>query len=439
MPRYWNEVGLEFTTASEAAVQAFDQTMRSYATFRRDIGECLKATFAADPNMVMAHVLKGYFFHYMGMRPLIAKAEKCLADAQAASIGCSPRERSHIEALRVWCKGDYRAAIDIWERTLLEYPRDFLALKLANYLHFYFGDSANVRDSVARVLHAWDNAMPGYALVRSLYAFGLQENGALAEAEAIARASLELDALDGWAVHTIAHVMETQDRNEEGIAFLCACEQHWDSGNNFRYHLWWHRALFHVDLRQHDTALELFDQRMWDAKSDEYLDLCNDASLLLRLELAGVNAGDRWQGLFERVKGRLDDHIFCFIDAHITMALAAVDPSTVDAMLSSLREQAMRGHNTSAAVTRDIGYALCQAIAAHRARDYAQVIKLLAPNRYRVRMIGGSNTQRDLFFRLLVDAAVRGDQADLARALLSEYVARRPNSGWAAWLSSIQQ
>lgn len=432
MPRYWNEVGLEFTTSNEAAVRAFDQSIRSYATFRRDIGEHLKATFAADPNMVMAHVLKGYFFHYMGMRPLIAKAEKCLADAEAASIGCSPRERNHIEALRVWCKGDYRAAIDIWERTLLEYPRDFLALKLANYLHFYIGDSANVRDSVARVLRAWDHAMPGYALVRSLYAFGLQENGALAEAESIARASLETDPLDGWAVHTLAHVMEAQDRHEEGIAFLSGCEAHWDSGNNFRYHLWWHRALFHVDLQQYDAALELYDQRLWDAKSDEYLDLCNDASLLLRLELAGVNVGDRWPALFEKVKSRVDDHIFCFVDAHMMMALAAQDPVAADGMLASLRDQAMRGHNTTAAVTREIGYAVCQAIAAHRIGDFASVVKLLTSNRYRIRAIGGSNTQRDIFFQLLVDAAVRNKQYALAQALLSEYMARRPHNGWAA-------
>ncbi len=381
--------------------------------------------------MVMAHVLKGYFFHYMGMRPLVAKAEKCLADAETASIGCSPRERNHIEALRAWCKGDYRAAIDIWERTLLEFPRDFLALKLANYLHFYLGDSANVRDSVARVLRAWDSAMPGYGLVRSLYAFGSQENGALAEAEAIARAALELDPLDGWAVHTLAHVMEAQDRHEEGIAFMRACEPHWDSGNNFRYHLWWHRTLFHADLQQYDEALQLYDQRMLDAKSDEYLDLCNDASLLLRLELAGVGVGARWQALFDKVKGRIDDHIFSFVDVHMSMALAAIDQSAADSMLSSLREQAMRGHNTTAAVTREIGYALCQAIVAHRARDYAAVVKLLASNRYRVRAIGGSNTQRDLFFQLLVDSAIRSDHFTLAQALLSEYLARRPRNGWA--------
>jgi hypothetical protein len=439
MPRYWNEVGLEFTTASEAAVQAYDKTIRAYATFRRDIGACLKATFSADPDMVMAHVLKGYFFHYMGLPALIAKAEHCLADAEAASIGCSPRERNHIEALRAWCKRDYRAAMEIWERTLLEYPRDFLALKLANYLHFYLGDSANVRDSVARVLYAWDNAMPGYGLVRSLYAFGLQENGALAEAESVARASLELDPLDGWAVHTIAHVMESQDRNDEGIRFLQACESGWDSGNNFRYHLWWHRTLFHVDLQQYDAALELYDQRMWDAQSDEYLDLCNDASLLVRLELAEVNVGDRWHALFDKMKPRIDDHIFAFVDAHVSMALAAVDPSSVDTMLASLRDQAMRGHNTTAAVTRDIGYALSQAIAAHRAQDYATVAKLLAPNRYRVRAIGGSNTQRDLFFQLLVDATLRASQFPLARALLSEYLSRRPQSGWAARARSKAQ
>jgi tetratricopeptide (TPR) repeat protein len=438
MPRYWNEAGLEFTTSNEAAVHAFDACIRSYATFRRDIGDHLKAAFAADANMVMAHVLKGYFFHYMGLRALLPKAEKCLADAEAASIGCGPRERNHIEALRAWCKGDYRTALDVWERTLIEFPRDFLALKLANYLHFYLGDSANVRDCVARVLHAWDNAMPGYGLVRSLYAFGLQENGAFAEAEAIARASLASDPLDGWAVHTVAHAMEAQDRNEEGLAFLSEHEAHWDSGNNFRYHLWWHRALFHIDAREHDAALELYDRRLWDAQSDEYLDLCNDASLLLRLELAGADVGDRWGALFEKVRARTGDHIFAFIDAHFMMALAAVDANAADTMLGSLREQVMRGQNTTAAITRDIGYALCQAIAAHRARDYAQVVKLLAPNRYRIRAIGGSNTQRDVFFRMLVDAAIRDNQNDLARALLSEYATRRAKSAWVARAAGLR-
>ena len=44
--------------------------------------------------------------------------------------------------------------------------------------------------------------------------------------------------------------------------------------------------------------------------------------------------------------------------------------------------------------------------------------------------IGGSHAQRDLFFRLLLAAALKAGRFKLARALAAERNARNPNSVW---------
>ncbi len=437
-----NEAGLTFSAASEAAVAAFDRTIGAYLHFSRDTGACLKETLKIDPGMMMAHVLKGCFFQLMGLPSLLPKAREALAAADKLAGGASAREHLHLAALRAWSDGNFPAAVAAWEAVLLEWPRDILALKLANYLHFYLGDTPNVRDSVARTRHAWNRAIPGYSFVQGLHAFGLEENGELEAAEREGRAAVEADCGDPWAVHAVAHVMEARDRWQEGIAWLDGLAAHWDACNNFRYHLWWHRALMHLGLGEYDQALELYDRRLWDPTSDEYLDMCNDASLLLRLELAGIDVGTRWEALAEKVKGKTDTHILSFVDAHYMMALAGANQrDEALRMLDSLRSFAAGGTSTTARVTAEVGCQLCEAICAYRARDFGRTVDLLQPIRYRFGAVGGSHAQRDIFAQVLVDAAIRADRLALARALLAERIARRPGShwNWRRYASVLQQ
>ena len=426
-----NESGLTFSAANEAAVAAFDRTIAAYLHFSRDTGARLKETLAADPGMPMAHVLKGCFYQLMGLPALLPKAREALEAAEKSGAAATPRERLHLAALRAWSDGDFSAAVNAWETILLEWPRDILALKLANYLHFYLGDTRNVRDSVARTLHAWDREVPGYSFVQGLYAFGLEENGEFDDAERHGREAVDQNPGDPWAVHAVAHVMETRDRYGEGIAWLTRLEPRWNACNNFRYHLWWHRALMHMGLGHYEDALALYDSRIWDSTSDEYLDLCNDASLLWRLELAGVDVGTRWESLAEKVESKTGTHLLSFVDAHYMMALAgARRHAASQRMLDSLRRFASGGSSTTARVTADVGYAICEAVCAYRAGDFGRTVDLLHPIRYRLISIGGSHAQRDIFGQVLVDAAIRADRLALARALLAERTARRPGGRW---------
>ncbi len=122
--------GLKLTAANEAAVAHYEATLSAYLGLRRDTGDHLRATFAADPDMVMAHCTRGYFMQLFANPALGLKAgESLVAARQAAeSAGAEARERLHIEALGAWCAGDLYEATNLWEEILLDHPRDVLAL-----------------------------------------------------------------------------------------------------------------------------------------------------------------------------------------------------------------------------------------------------------------------------------------------------------------------
>jgi tetratricopeptide (TPR) repeat protein len=227
--------GLETTAASDAAVAAYDRTVSAYLAFARDTGEHLKAVYKADADMPMAHCLKGYFFQLFANPALHPKAEQALAQAEKAADARSAttRERMHIDALAAWRRGDLRRATDLWEVILIEHPLDILALKLAHFTHFYFGDAAELRDSVARVLPLWSEAVPDYGYVLAMRAFGLEESGDYAAAEKAGRRAVELNPGDVWGVHAVAHVLEMQGRAKEGIAWIEGLVPHWEKIEQF--------------------------------------------------------------------------------------------------------------------------------------------------------------------------------------------------------------
>ena len=424
--------GLETTAANDAAVSNFDSTMAQYLRFGIETGDCLKATLAEDPGMALAHCLKGYFFMLFCVPALTAKARGSLEAGRrsVAERGATDRERRHLDALDAWIQGEFEQAVAHFEAILAGHPRDILALKLAHYLHFYLGDNENHRDSIARVLHAWDDTVDGYGYVLGMQAFALEESGAYDEAERAGRAAVERNPADLWAVHAVAHVMEMQDRCREGIAWVRESEPRLGECNNFGYHLWWHLALFHLEVENVESVLRLYDERMRVELSDEYLDICNATSMLWRLEERGVDVGDRWNELAQRCEARTGDHQMVFPDVHYMLALAAGGrDAAVERMLDSMRAFA-EGTATQQVVTRTAGVALGRAIAHWYRGEYTEVVDVLAPVRYRLPLIGGSHAQRDLFHQILIAAALGAGRHETARTLLSERATRMPRNPW---------
>ena len=119
-----------------------------------------------------------------------------------------------------------------------------------------------------------------------------------------------------------------------------------------------------------------------------------------------------------------------FPDVHYMLALAAGGRDTaVERMFDSMRTFA-GGSATQQVVTRSPGIALGRAIAHWYRGEYAEIVDMLAPVRYRLPLIGGSHAQRDLFHQLLIAAALGSGRYETARTLLSERAARKPRNSW---------
>ena len=145
--------------------------------------------------------------------------------------------------------------------------------------------------------------------------------------------------------------MEMQGRRDEGIAWLDGLEPHWEGGNNLLHHLWWHRALFHLERREFDAVLDLYDRRfrnlaspLTQAQPDLYIDVQNAASMLFRLERQGVDVGERWSELADKAEARIGDCLSVFTLPHWMMALAATGRGeAAGRMLEAMRDFAAGG------------------------------------------------------------------------------------------------
>ncbi len=429
---YPDSRGLALTAGSPEAAEAWDRTVRSYLGMRRDTGDRLKEAYAADADMPMAHCLRGYFMLLFSEAKRWASGRKSLAAARQAAETrpVTEREATHIAALERWVEGDMKGATALWDGILTDYPHDLLAMRLAHYTHFYSGDSAAMRDSMARIMHAWDPTVPDYGFVAGCYAFALEEDGDYARAEQRGREAVGINPDDPWGTHAVAHVMEMQGRQAEGIAWLSALEPHWTQVQNFRFHLWWHRALFHIELGDYDAVLDLYDRGVREEESADYLDLTNAVALLWRLESEGVDVGGRWREVAGHCADHATDLLLAFVDAHYAIAIARTGDSAAMATLRAGVREAAQADGTQAAVYRDVAIPVCDAGAAYGAGDYGRAADLLGAVRYDLRRLGGSHAQRDLFVQMLIEANIRAGRTARAKALIAERAERRPTSHW---------
>jgi tetratricopeptide (TPR) repeat protein len=423
--------GIEVSASDAGAVEALDRAIDGYLGARNDTGDYLREAMELDPDFVMAHVVRGYFLHLFAHRGLMARSRESLTAARDAAgrVGATPREQAHMAALEAWCDGDPATTLRIHSEILIDHPLDIVALKLSEYWNFYSGDNGGMRDSIGRVLHAWDAGVPAYGFVLGMRAFALEESGAYDEAERIGREAVERNPADIWATHAVAHVMEMNGRTGEGAAWIDGLAPNWGEINNFTYHVWWHRALFALERGAFDEALELYDREVRPESTRDFRDITNAAALLWRFDLEGIDVGDRWVELAEHSAERVGEHVLVFADVHYMLALASVeDRAKAHELLNTADAYAKRQDESQTRVMDAAGRQICAAVLAHREGAYDRAVDVLFPVRGEIRRIGGSHAQRDVFDQTLIHSAIRADRLPLARALLSERLQRRPGS-----------
>jgi tetratricopeptide (TPR) repeat protein len=273
-------------TATPHEAATFNHALDGYVRYRADTPLRIQALIAAAPEMPMAHALKGAMVMLSFKLANVPAAREAATVAQQLAAGATQREQAHIAALTHWVAGDIEATLGVWEGILAEAPRDLLAFRLHHFLSFWMGEPERMAHVATNVSPAWSRDLPGYGTLLACRCFAHEELGRTVAAEADGRTALEIDPADLWAAHAVAHVLEMQGRQEEGIQLLDTLEPHWAGANNLLHHLWWHRGLYHYERSEFSDVLDLYDRRFRNLASplvvqqpDLYIDVQNAVSL----------------------------------------------------------------------------------------------------------------------------------------------------------------
>ncbi len=429
-PRAYTDVrGVPVSYPDNEAIAGLEKAIEMSLSFRGDASAQINSVLEEHPDFIMAWLFKAGWLTqsmetriYKAMVNALNEAEKRLAKANDREIG-------HFEAVKAWINGDFFGAVQKWEAVLVKYPRDLLAMELVHYTDVLLGDIVGQRDVVARASTLWDESIPGYEFVLGFYAFGLEENRDFSHAEELARQALAIRSDHPYAVHAVSHVMEMRGRQTGGVRFMAERENQW-STSHFANHLWWHTALYHLDLEQYDRVYEIFDNHLDSRRKDgnKYEEL-DAAALLWRINLVGQESGDRWKHLADKWEPAAQDTLYAFNDVHAMMTFVSDGRVEAQEKLLTANERYLESaSDANVAMSREIGLPFCLAMRDFKAEKYKECVERLLPVRYMTHRLGGSFAQRDIIGWTLLEAALRAGQNDLALALANERTALKPTS-----------
>lgn len=409
-----------------ASLNDWNATIRAFLSHGSTTPTHLGAVLAANPDFAMAQALRGLFCMLLGRREMVVTATEALALARAGRAD-HPREKALISALQSWLNGHPTQSIAAFETILLANPADTLAMKLSQAIRFVMGDAKGMRRSVERVLtaHGPDHPLRGFA--HGCHAFTLEETGDYSGAEAAGLFGLEAAPDDAWGLHAVTHVYDMTAQSKRGIDLINARDGSWLHCNNFRYHVWWHKALLHLDIGQIDAVFDIYDTKMRVDKTDDYRDIANASSLLMRLQLEGICVGNRWDELADISERRIDDGCLAFADLHYMLALIGGERDlAIQKLLSRLGQTAKSLPDAEFdQILAHPGLACANGLAAFAEGNFEASFIALSAARPVMQTVGGSHAQRDVFERLTIDAGIRAGQADKAEALLLQRISLR--------------
>jgi hypothetical protein len=241
-------------------------------------------------------------------------------------------------------------------------------------------------------------------------------------------------------------------------------EQEWSVCNLLASHHYWHKALYYLERGETDAVVEIMDSKLMKNLSS-LIDVINTSSLLMRLkfnnetDIGGESMRERWNTIKSHCLTRVDTHGYIYSDSHIALTFAACGTdeekaiflNSLDKYLLNEEEQSskieevkvegligeyelLKRETSGRCFLKDLNAelkGLFEAIFAYERNEFDQCVERLYPIRHRVKAIGGSNAQRDLFGLMLIDAAFKSSVAthrSLAVQLLNERLMAKPTS-----------
>ena len=415
--------GNTITAATADAIDAFNTYGEDWLGYGTRIPKIFEAAdLAPDSAYLNAHAAAAH----MGLEAACGfrSAEPYLARARATRDGATAREQCFVDAVDAWWHSTPQRTVDLQRALARDWPEDLIAAKWGQYFSFNLGDADSMLAIAEHVLPThWEVPQ-----AHGMHAFGLEQCHRLTEAEAAGRKAVLMQRGEPWAHHAVAHVMETQGRIQEGIDWLESHSDTWEDRSIFmRGHNWWHVALFKLDLEDYDGVLEIFDKRLWGVWPEFSQEQIGAISMLWRLEMRGIDVGDRWTPIAEKVAERELEHLQPFLDLHYIFALARAGRSDqVAAFLGSMERHSSSLDPFLKSVWTNIALPAAKAMAHYAADRSDRAYPLLKEVMPHLQAIGGSHAQRDVFVQTWIDVLMQTERPREAAPLIRERVKARP-------------
>jgi tetratricopeptide (TPR) repeat protein len=410
-------------TGAGATLAAVDDFVGGFLGYEERMLNVLAAA-DAEPGHCLANAYAGMIWMFLESPEAPARAAAYLARARAAAAGATARERGNVALLEAWAADDVERATRVAGEVVAAHPRDLAVVKLHQYFDFNRGRCASMlRVALAALPHAGDVPQ-----LHGMAAFAYEQCHLLDEAESCARQALAMRRREPWAQHALAHVALTRGTIREGLAFLESVRDTWGGLTSFMYtHNWWHLALFYLSEGREREALAAYDDHVWARDRAYSQDQVGAVSLLARLELAGVDVGDRWRALGEHLAPRAADVVQPFLTMQYLYGLARAGRPEADALLDAVRRHAATAPEAVRAAWAEVALPACEGLLAHARGDCATTRRRLGPALARMLEIGGSHAQRDLFEQVYLDATIRCGELGLAQQMLERRRAHEPD------------
>lgn len=417
----------ETMTSPEMSNRTYDRLVEAFLAHGKETPDLLQRFITEEPENPRGPATRALMLTLLARHELHRPAQEAAATALALLAGqkVSRGQRAFVEAASAAAHGAWWAALDLLEIAIAENPVDTLAAKLSHNLRFMLGDKAGMLCSIERVLKHLPSGHPHRGFLTGCHAFALEESGDYTRAEAVGRNAVALESRDAWGLHAVSHVHEMTGRTEDGIRWIEGSEAAFRHCNNFGGHLFWHLALFKLEKGAVGEVLDLYDGHIRREQTDDFRDIANGASLLMRLELYGHTVGARWEELADKAEARINDRSLIFADLHYMLALIGGGRREAAGQLARSIAEVPASVGAQNLIAQRAGRGTAKGLLAFADGDMGRAVDCLAGSRRMRGGMGGSDAQRDIFDMVMIEAGLQAGEDRLVRSILSERLAAR--------------
>ena len=225
--------GYEITTEFSEAAEHTTHGIESFVEWRMDSFDWLDRALETDPDCVFASMVKGLLLVTARSQNFAPVILECIDHGESREEELGEQERIYLKALKAMSEFQIFEALEAYESLLRFYPRDLMATRFLQAELFWMGESRWMYRVMKNLEQDWKPEMFQSSYFYADYSFAHEETGSYEIAEKFGRMAVEMDPSNVWAAHAVAHVMEMQNRSNEGVEWLSSLSKKWNENKGY--------------------------------------------------------------------------------------------------------------------------------------------------------------------------------------------------------------